>query len=417
MSAERMDDQFVAVTGIGMICPLGINTDACWQNMLGGKSGIRRIRRFDASSCLTQIAGELPDDYFEMEKEALPSEIYRHTPLGGRLSILSTRQALVDGALGDEIRGSRTAVIAGCGAPAIGDNLVFRDAPRKKLTFSYDALSSPAVKVGAEFGLTGPRFNVATACASGAFALGLGYDYVRRHGECAIAIGVETMIFKGTIDGFNQLMALSERNESPEKASRPFEKNRDGFVFSEGVCSVLLEPYERAVARGAEIYALMTGYAFTSESFNIIAPEPEGLEISQTMARAIENAAVDIEKIGYINAHGTSTPYNDLSETRAIKKVFGPRAYDIPVSSQKSMIGHSIGAAGAIEFAVTALSLHHQVLTPTINYDEPDPECDLDYVPNQCRPVQSLKAAISNSFGFGGHNASIVLEKRDAASG
>jgi 3-oxoacyl-[acyl-carrier-protein] synthase II len=224
-------------------------------------------------------------------------------------------------------------------------------------------------------------------------------------------IGIETMLHEETINGFNQLMALSEQNEFPEKASRPFDKKRDGFVISEGACALLLESYDHAVRRGARIYAVMSGYACTSEAFNIVAPDPEGKEMAKTMELAIQNAGIPKENIGYINAHGTSTPHNDLAETKAVKRVFGASAYNIPISSQKSMIGHPIGAAGAIEFAVTALTLYHQLITPTINYEEPDPNCDLDYVPNKARKVPFLEAAITNSFGFGGHNCSIVLEK------
>jgi 3-oxoacyl-[acyl-carrier-protein] synthase II len=272
-------------------------------------------------------------------------------------------------------------------------------------------LNALSACVSIEFGFKGPSFNVATACASGAFAMGLGYDYLRHGGDICVTIGLETMLYKETVDGFNNLLALSEENDHPEKASRPFDKRRTGFVVSEGGCAVILESLEHALRRGAEIYALVSGYAFTSEGYNIVAPEPGGKEMAECMKLAIQRANIPKEKIGYINAHGTSTPHNDLAETKAIKLVFGQDAYNIPVSSQKSMIGHSIGAAGAIEFAVTAMSLYHQVLTPTINYEEPDPECDLDYVPNQARMAQGLEAAITNSFGFGGHNSSIVLER------
>jgi 3-oxoacyl-[acyl-carrier-protein] synthase II len=276
-------------------------------------------------------------------------------------------------------------------------------------------LNALSACVSIEFGFKGPSFNVATACASGAFAIGLGYDYVRRAGDICLAIGIDTMLLKETIDGFNQLLALSEENDHPEKASRPFDKRRSGFVISEGACALLLESYEHARRRGARIYALISGHASTSEGYNIVAPEPGGAEMAKTMDFALQRAGLPKEKIGYVNAHGTSTPHNDLAETRAIKLVFGENAYKIAVSSQKSMIGHSIGGSGGIECGVTALSLYHRRLTPTINYEEPDPECDLDYVPNKAREANGLEAAITNSFGFGGHNSTIVLETLDSA--
>lgn len=408
----RNKEQFVAVTGIGMICPLGITTAECWEKMLEGKSGIRRITQFDASECRSQIAGELPEEYFEMEKDALPKRVYKRSILPSRLAILTAKQAIEDGSLDFEaLKGTGAGVISGCGGSTFGDQMVFKDSNRKRFTFSHEMLNALSACVSIELGLKGPSFNVATACASGAFAIGLGYDYVRQSGNLCIALGIDTMVHKDTIDGFSRLMALSEQNEFPEKASRPFDRKRSGFVISEGACAIILEPYDDALQRGARIYAFMSGAANTSEAFNIIAPEPEGNGMAETMELAIRHAGIPKEKVGYISAHGTSTPHNDRAETKAIKKVFGPRAYEIPVSSQKSMVGHSIGATGAIEFGVTALSLYYQELTPTINYEVPDPECDLDYVPNKARKMEGLHAAITNSFGFGGHNCCLVLER------
>lgn len=412
MEQQRNPDQFVAVTGIGMICPLGTSTTECWDNMVAGKSGIRRITRFDPSDCLTKIAGELPDKYFEMEKEAFSHRIFKRSILPSRLSIITSRQAIADSGVNlAGIDSSNVSVITGCGGSSFGDQTILHT---KKFTFSHEMLNALSACVSIEFGFKGPSFNVATACASGAFAIGLAYDYVRRTAGHCIAIGIDTMVLKETVDGFNQLMALSESNDEPEKASRPFDRKRNGFVISEGACAIFLEPYKLAKQRGARIYAVISGYAATSEGYNIVSPAPEGVEIAVTMETAIRNAGIAKDKIGYISAHGTSTIHNDLAETKAIKRVFGDDAYRIPVSSQKSMLGHSIGASGAIECGVTALSLYHRILTPTINQEVPDPECDLDYVPNQSRVVQGLTAAMTNSFGFGGHNASIVLERPDA---
>ena len=280
----------------------------------------------------------------------------------------------------------------------------------RRIAFGHDMLDAHGGCISMEFGFKGPSFNVSTACSSGAFAVDIGADYIRLHGDVCLVIGVETLLNKDTIDGFSQLMALSEQNDFPEKASCPFDKKRNGFVFSEGCCAILLESYEHARRRDARIYALISGAGATSEAYNIIAPEPKGLAMARTMRLALERSGMSKDRIGYINAHGTSTIHNDRAETLAVKEVFGKEAYNIPVSSQKSMIGHTIGAAGAIECAVTALSLYHGIITPTINYETFDPECDLDYVPNSARKAAGFEAAMTNSFAFGGHNVTLVLE-------
>jgi 3-oxoacyl-[acyl-carrier-protein] synthase II len=406
-------DRLAAITGIGMITPLGITTGDCWQRLVAGQSGIKRITRFDTDSCLTRIGGQIPEIYFEMEKALLPVALYEQTLYPSRLSILTARQALTDsGLVLDHVDRSQAGVITGSGGSSQGDELEYSgNGGHSKLRFTSEMLDAHALWVSREFGFSGPSFNVATACSSGAFAVGLGTDYVLQTNQICMVIGIDTMLLKETFIGFNQLMAISESNDNPEKASRPFDKHRNGFVMAEGACALLLEPYSHAVSRNAGIYAVISGYAFTSEAYNIMAPDPEGKGMAETMSTALENSAMPIEKIGYINAHGTATVHNDIAETKAIKRVFGDRAGSIPISSQKSMMGHTIGAAGAIEVAVTALSLHHQMITPTINLENPDPACDLDYVPNHCRQAESLEAAISNSFGFGGHNCCIVLEK------
>ena len=411
MRKERSGNDLVAVTGIGMVTPLGITTDECWENMLKGHSGIKHITRFDASDCLTKIGGEIPPSYFEMEEQFFSESPYKERSWPVRLSIYCAIQAMNDAGLGGiKLDLERAGVITGSGGSTFGDQVAL-DQIDPKCAGSYGTINTLAATVSSHFDFRGPSLNVATACASGAFAVCYAYDYLTRGGQVCIAIGIDTILVKDTIDGFNRLMALSEMNDVPEKASRPFDKRRDGFVLSEGACAIVLESYNHACKRGARIYAVMSGHACTSEAFNIIAPEPSGLGMARTMEMAIERARIPRTEIGYINAHGTSTPHNDAAETRAIKRVFGDHAYKLAVSSQKSMIGHSIGAAGTIEFAVTALTLYHQVITPTINYEYPDPECDLDYVPNEARRVKSLNAAITNSFGFGGHNSSIILER------
>jgi 3-oxoacyl-[acyl-carrier-protein] synthase II len=412
MSSDDRRKNWVAVTGIGMINPLGATTKECWDNLVDGKSGISRITRFDASECASQIAGEIPPQYFELEKKVLSPKFYKQTLLPSRLTMMVAKQAVEDAKIDlDKIDPTRAGVITGCGGSTFGDQEELETPDKKIIDLSNEMLNALSAYVSIEFGFKGPSFNVATACSSGAYAIEIAYDFVRKYGDMCLAVGVETMINKEAIDGFCRLMALSVENEFPEKASRPFDKKRNGFVMSEGACAVLLESYEHAIRRGARIYALMTGVASTSEAYNIVAPEPQGKAIARTMEWAIRNARLPKERVGYVNAHGTSTLPNDRIETKAIKWVFGSHAYNIAISSQKSMIGHSIGAAGAIEFGVTALTLHHQTITPTINQEIPDPDCDLDYVPNQARKVPTLEAAISNSFGFGGHNATLVLER------
>lgn len=402
----------VAVTGIGMVCPVGLGKAESWNNMLKGKSGIRKITRFDASECITKIAGEIPDGYFELERRLLPRRLLKRLLLPSRLAIVVAGEALMDaGFPAEALASTGTGVITGCGGSTPGDQFLFGVKGARFPASPVEMCHTIADSVSAYYDLEGPAFNVAAACASGAFAVGAAVDYVRTHGEACLAIGLDTMVTKETIDGFNRLLALTEQNDPPEKASRPFDRRRSGFVVSEAACAILLEPGETAFKRGASIYALVPGHAMTAESFNIIAPEPEGERIAETMLAGLDAAGIRPEEIGYISAHGTSTVYNDLAETKGIHRVFGERARRIPVSSQKSMLGHSIGGAGAIEFAVTALTLFHQMITPTINYDEPDPGCDLDYVPNKARPVFDLQVAMTNSFGFGGQNSTIILKR------
>jgi len=405
-------NNLVAITGIGIICPLGINTRICWENMLKGKSGITRITKFDTSACATKIGGELPKEFFELEKQAIPKRLYKQTVTASRLALLCAREAIEDSAiLIENISPRRCAVITGSGGPTFQEQDESGVLGDKKFKVIQEMINAYSAWISIEYGFKGPALNVATACASGGYAIGIAFDYIRQGTvDIAVVVGVDTMLTKAGICGFNELMALSEENAFPEKASKPFDKRRSGFVLSEGGCAIILEACEHAVKRNARIYALISGYAATSEAFNIFAPEPTGDHMAKTMELAIHNAGIVKEKIGYINAHGTSTYHNDLCETKAIKKVFGKQAYQLAVSSQKSMVGHTIGCAGVLECAVTSLSLFYHKITPTINYSEPDPECDLDYVPNHARGAGSLQAAISNSFGFGGHNCSIVLE-------
>lgn len=409
MTGERQ----VVVTGIGIICPLGIDTQTCWQNMLSGKSGISWITKFDASDCITKIGGQLPEEYYSLEKADIPKRMFKQTIRAARVIFLCAQQAVEDSNVEpDKTNKERVAVIIGSGGSSFQDIDRFQTPDEAKFRIVREMLNALPAWISIEYGFHGPNFTVSTACASGGYAIGMAYKLIKS-GQCDLAIagGVDTMLTKGAINRYNAIMAISEENDPPGKSSRPFDKKRSGFVLSEGGCAIILEELYHAENRSAKIYSKVSGYGANSEAYNIIAPEPTGDQMARTMELAIMDANIPKEKIGYINAHGTSTHHNDLCETIAIKKAFKEHAYQLAVSSQKSMIGHTIGAAGAIEFAITALSLKNQEVTPTINYEYPDPECDLDYVPNSPRKTKNLNAAISNSFGFGGHNCSIILER------
>ncbi len=405
MKTSSPDKYQVAITGIGMITPVGLSAQETWNNMIQGHSGIARIDQFDASQCLTQIGGQLPPGYAELEKKLLQKDHFARAPKAARLAVLTVDEALKDASLPCSQWQEKAGLITGCGS-ALGDV-----SGKEQLHWFYHEMSSslPAI-VSACFDLRGPAFNVATACSSGGFAIALCCEYVLKNQATCIALGLDTLLHKDTIDGFNSIMALSELNEAPERASRPFDMNRSGFVLSEGAGALVLEPLAEAEQRNANIYALLTGYSLTSEAYNIVAPDPEGDAMARTMQKAILGSRLKPSDIGYISAHGTSTIHNDIAETKAIKKVFGNQARQIPVSAQKSMIGHPIGAAAAIECVITALTLKNQIITPTINLEKPDQLCDLDYVPGISRRVSGVRAALSNSFGFGGHNSSLVLE-------
>jgi 3-oxoacyl-[acyl-carrier-protein] synthase II len=412
---DKTNPRVAAITGIGMITPLGVTKSENWENFTAGRSGIREITKFDASSCWSRIAGQLPDQYDEMERMLLPKVLFRRYGRPSHLSMIVAKEAVQDAKIDlSQIDQHKSSVITGCGGSTFGDQITLTGKSLRRVAFAHDMIDAPSGCISMEFGFKGPAYNVSTACSSGAFAVDIGVDYIRLHGDVCLVIGVETILYKEVIEGFSQLMALSEQNHFPEKASCPFDKKRSGFVLSEGCCAILLESYEHARRRDARIYALISGKGATSEAYNILAPEPKGIEMARTMELALERSGLSKDRVGYINAHGTSTIHNDRAETLAIKKVFGKQAYNIPVSSQKSMIGHTIGAAGAIECAVTALSLYHGIISPTINYETFDPECDLDYVPNSARQAAGIGAAITNSFAFGGHNVTLVLESENS---
>jgi 3-oxoacyl-[acyl-carrier-protein] synthase II len=357
----------------------------------------------------TQIAAQVPDSFEEYAEGKIKKRIARQMTRVSRMCYVCAQEAIIKSGINFEnLDRSRVAVILGI--VNTGNSSVEKDTDAKNRIIKgmNNAMSA---WISIEYGLTGPSFTVSTACASSGYAIGIGYDMIKNgQADVVIAGGADSSINPEEISGFNELFALSVENNPPEKASKPFSKNRDGFVIGEGAGVMILESESFAKARNALVYGELAGYAFTNEGYNIMAPKKDGEGMAQTMELAIKNSGIDKSEIGYINAHGTSTTLNDKFETMAIKSVFGNRAYQIPVSSNKSMIGHTVGAAGVIEGAFTILSIIHSKLPPTINLDEPDPELDLDYVPNVLQE-KSINAAISNSFAFGGHNVTLVFKR------
>ena len=399
----------VVVTGMSIISSLGLDIQTNWNNLISGKSGVKRISLFDPSQNITQIAAEVPVGFDELAKKYIKKRAGSQMTRVTKMAFVCAKEAIGAGKVDFEtLDKSRCSVILG--VVNTGNSSSEKDTTVQNTIFK-SMTNSMSAWISLEYQLMGPNFVVNTACASSAYAIGLGFDMIR-NGQADVVIvgGADSIINHEEIEGFNSLYALSVENDHPEKASRPFSLNRDGFVIGEGAGMLILESETSAKSRGAEIHAEIAGYAVTSEGYNIMAPMKDGEGMAVTMEKALINAGVDKAEVGYINAHGTSTELNDRYETLAIKRVFGDQAYRIPVSSSKSMIGHTIGAAGAIEGIITILSLEHGILPPTINLDHPDPDLDLDYIPNRSRE-KSIHIALSNSFGFGGHNATLVFRK------
>ncbi len=402
----------VVITGMEIISSLGLDLKTNWENLVAGKSGVRRISLFDASGNSTRIAAEVPSGFEDLSRQYIRKRAAGQMTRVTRMCFVAAKRAVEMSGLNFESTDkSRCAVILG--VVNTGNSSSEKDTTPQNTIFK-SMTNSMSAWISLDYQLTGPNFVVNTACASSAYAIGLGYDMIRSgHADVVIAGGADSIINREEIDGFNSLYALSVANDPPEKASKPFSADRDGFVIGEGAGIVILESESFARARNATIHAEVAGYSLTSEGYNIMAPMKDGEGMADTMEKALHNAGVYREEVDYINAHGTSTELNDRYETLAIKKVFGDRAREIPVSSSKSMIGHTIGAAGVIEGIITIMSLENGILTPTINLDKPDPDLDLDFVPNQSRK-KDIKVALSNSFGFGGHNATLVFRKSTA---
>ncbi|HXF68267.1 MAG TPA: beta-ketoacyl-ACP synthase II [Thermoflexus sp.] len=406
----------VVVTGMGAITPLGNDVETFWQNVVAGRSGVGPITLFDASAMKTRIAAEVrdfnPEAWFG-RKEARRMDRYV------QFALAAAQQALRDARLDPaHVDRERVGVVLGTGIGGIGalvqgvETLMTRGPDRVSPFMVPMMLADTAPgMIAIAYGFRGPNMAVVTACASGTNAIGEAMHLIRRgDADVVIAGGAEAAILPISIAAFNVMGAISTRNEEPERASRPFDRTRDGFVMGEGAGILVLERLEHAQARGARIYAEVVGYGASADAYHITAPLENGEGAALAMRRALADAGLSPRDVDYINAHGTSTPLNDKSETQAIKAVFGEAAYDVPISSTKSMIGHLLGAAGAVEAIVCIRSITDGIIPPTINYEHPDPECDLDYVPNVARR-KPVRVAMSNSFGFGGHNACVIFRR------
>jgi 3-oxoacyl-[acyl-carrier-protein] synthase II len=404
----------VVVTGVGALTPVGNTADELWSALIQGRSGIGPITKFDATGYPTRIAGEVknfdPLVYVD-KKEARRLDPYL------QYAVASAVMAVEDAALDTgKVVGERFGVLIGSGIGGITTllethKILLEKGPDRVSPFFVPMMivNMASGLVSMRFGAKGPNSAVVTACATGNHAIGDSFKVIQRgDADVMIAGGAEAIIVPLTIAGFCSMKAMSTHNDEPTKAMRPFDANRDGFVCGEGAGVVVLESLEHALRRDARIYAEVIGYGSTGDAHHMTAPDPEGDGAARAMAASLRDAGVDVSAVGYVNAHGTSTPYNDKFETIAIKRVFGDHARRLAVSSTKSMTGHMLGAAGGVEAIATALALHHGVLPPTINYETPDPDCDLDYVPNQARK-QHVEIAISNAFGFGGTNATLAF--------
>ena len=418
MSIETLDARGrprVVITGMGMLSPLGNSVEESWDNLLAGRSGIGPITQFDAGEFPTRIAGEVKGfsarDHMDF-KEA------RRMSRASQLSVAAVRMALADAGLPESMPDpDRTGVLVGTAVGGIERAFEEMDVYRSRglravnpFAMTMFLANMPSHHVSLTTGATGPISTIVAACATGTQTIGEAAEFIRRGAaDTMLAGGVEGLIHFAAIAGFGAMRALSTHyNDTPERASRPFDKERDGFILAEGAGIVVLERLDRALARGARIHGEVLGHASSSDAFHVAAPDPEAKGAIRAMQWALNDAGLTPADIDYINAHGTSTPVNDATETLAIKHLFGERAYEVPISSTKSAMGHAMGGAGSIESIFTTLALSRDLIPPTWNYETPDPECDLDYVPNAPRPAH-INIALKNSVGLGGQNACLVL--------
>jgi 3-oxoacyl-[acyl-carrier-protein] synthase II len=407
----------VVVTGMGAVTPIGLSVEEYWKNLLAGTSGVRTITYFDASDYDTKFAAELkgfnPLNFMDRK---LAQRCDPFTQYALAATDMAVQDAGLDFAKEDR---DRIGVIVGSGIGGMGtyqkqQETIWESGGPHRISPFFIPMMIPDIapgRISMRYGLKGPNYATTSACATSSHAIGDAFILIQR-GDADIMLtgGAEASICPMGIGGFNAMKALSTRNDAPEKASRPFDKDRDGFVMGEGSAILILEELEHAQQRGAKVYAEIAGLGFTADAHHITEPAPGGEGAVRSMRLAIKDAGLQPEEVQYINTHGTSTPVGDKSETAAIKTVFGERAYSMAVNSTKSMIGHLLGAAGAVEAVASILSIYHNKVHPTINQETPDPECDLNYIPNEARDWE-ITAAISNTFGFGGHNASLLFRK------
>lgn len=406
----------VVITGIGLVTPLGVGIEANWEALLAGRSGIRTVTRFDLTGFPVRIAGEVSNfdvQQFIDKKEARKMDLFVHYAIAA--ADLAIKDAGIDLA---KLEGENTGVYVGSGIGGLGSiedthRVLLEKGPSRVSPYFIiqTIINEASAHISIRYKARGPNMSNVTACSTGAHAIGESFRMIQLGlADRMIAGGAEAPITPLSLAGFSSMKALSERNDEPEKACRPFDAQRDGFVMSEGAGIVLLEELNAALDRGAKIYAEVAGYGLNGDAYHVTAPSPDGEGAARVMKLAIDEAGISPADIQYINAHGTSTPYNDRVETLAIKSLFGEAARKVAISSTKSMTGHLLGAAGGVEAGLTALTIDRQVLPPTINYEFPDPDCDLDYVPNKPRTAEVIYA-LTNSFGFGGTNACLLLKK------
>ncbi len=408
----------VVITGLGLITPLGIGVKESWDALCAGKSGVGDITRFDTTGFDTRIAAEVknfnPDDY-------LPKKEAKRTTPFIAYAVAASRMAMEDSGITiDDANADRVGVITGCGLGGLEmleqtAMTLHEKGPKRVSPFFIPLLigNMAAGMISIHLGARGPNSSIATACAAGSHAVGDAFKAIKRGwADAMITGGVESTVTPTCIAGFNAMKALSTRNDEPQRASRPFDRDRDGFVVGEGSGILILEALEHALERGAPIYGEMIGYGMSGDGYHMTQPSPDGEGAARCMQAAIDDAKIPHDAIGYINAHGTSTPYNDLLETQAVKNIFKEHAKSLCMSSTKSMTGHLLGGAGGIETIFTTLAVRHGILPPTINLENPSDECDLDYVPHKARK-KDITYAMTNSFGFGGTNASLIVKKYD----
>jgi 3-oxoacyl-[acyl-carrier-protein] synthase II len=402
----------VAVTGIGAVTPLGNDAKTTWEGLVEGRSGVDFIRAFDASDFPVRIAAEVKD--FDASGLVGAKEL-RKLDRNVLFALAAAKEAVADAGV-DGYRPERVGVVLGSGIGGFNELMRQHDILRERghdrvsPTFIQNVLvDSASGQIAIELGVRGPNYAVVSACATGSHAVGEGAELVRNgSADIVLAGGTEACVHPLILAGFTNMRGLAAEDEDPARASRPFDATREGFVIGEGAGVLLLEDLESAQARGARVYAEVLGYGASNDAYHMAAPDPDSVGVIEMMRQALERSGVALEDVDYINAHGTATPLGDAAETKAIKDVFGEHAYELAVSSTKSELGHLFGAAGAVEAMVCALAIHHGVIPPTINYRNPDPACDLDYVPNEAREAE-IGVALSNAMGLGGHNGCVLL--------